>query len=126
MRTFADQGFPKPDLDDAFRAERKMLDALIGVAAALAANSAAGVEGRVAEARKLGATDAQIRMAGQIALTARRGAEQSADAAFAKAVGDDAKSGCCEAGQDCATGGCGEAPAEKAPSPCGCGQAARP
>jgi RNA polymerase sigma-70 factor (ECF subfamily) len=124
MRTFADQGFPKPDLDEAFRAERKMLDALIGVAAALAANSASVVAGRVAEARKLGATDDQIRMAGQIALTARRGAEQSADAAFAKAIGDGAKTGCCEAGQDCATGGCGEAPAEKAASPCGCSEPA--
>jgi hypothetical protein len=70
------------------------------------------VEVRVAEARTLGATEAQILVAGQIALTARRSAEQSADAAFAKALGDAAKTGCCEAGQDCATGGCGEAPAE--------------
>lgn len=126
MRTFADQGFPKPDLDNAFRAERKVLEALIGVAAALASNSAAVVQARVAEARELGASDAQIRMAGQIGLTARRGAEQAADASFAKALGDDAKTGCCEAGQDCATGGCGEAPAEKAPAGCGCSQAARP
>ena len=126
MRTFADQGFPKPDLDDAFRAERKVLEALIGVAAAVAGNAAGLVESRVAEARKLGATHAQIRLAGQIALTARKGAEQTADASFARSVGDHAKAGCCEAGQDCATGGCGEAPAERASVPCGCSQPARP
>lgn len=126
MRTFADQGFPKPELDEAFRAERKVLEALIGVAAAVAGNSASQVEARVAEALKLGATHAQIRLAGQIALTARKGAQDAADAAFASALGDDAKAGCCAAGQDCSSGGCGEPTQAKAPSACGCSQTARP
>lgn len=126
MRAFADQGFPKPELDDAFRTERKVLEALIGVAAALAGNTGALVDARVAEARKLGATDAQIRLAGQIGLSARKGAEDAADASFARALGEDTKAaGCCESGKDCATGGCGEAPAPKAPAPCGCSQPAR-
>ena len=122
MRGFTDESFANPELNDAFRADRKMLEALIGVAAALAGNAAGLLEARVGEARRTGATDAQIRLAGQIAATARRGAEKEAEAAFARALGESKAAGCCaQPGSDCATGGCAE-PAVERPqdSPCGC------
>jgi RNA polymerase sigma-70 factor (ECF subfamily) len=122
MRAFADATFANPELDEAFRADRKMLESLIGVAAALAGNAATLLEGRVEEARRLGATDAQIRLAGQIAVTARRGAEQAAEAAFARVLGEPQEAGCCaQPGEACTTGGCNK-PSVDAPagSPCGC------
>lgn len=122
MRTFTDATFANPELDEAFRADRKALESLIAVAAALAGNAADLLGGCVAEARRLGATDAQIRLAGHIAATARRGAEKEAEAAFAKALGESNEAGCCtKPGKDCATGGCSESPVD-APksSPCGC------
>ena len=127
IQSFADATFAKPDLDDAFLADRKVLEALTGIAAALACNAAILLEGRIGEARRLGATDGQIRVAGQIGITARRGAEKEADAGFAKALGDTASEGCCDQpGKDCATGGCTE-PTSKlaAASPCSCSQDAR-
>lgn len=124
IRTFADESFEKPTLDQAFLADRKMLEALIGVAAALAGNAAALLEERVHEARKLGATDAQIKLAGQIGVTARRGAEQAADASLAEALGDGPSTGCCaQPANDCASGGCAEPAGKPAASPCGCSQA---
>ncbi len=110
MRTFADDSFAKPELDDAFRAERKMLEALIGVAAAIAGNSAPLVAARVAEARVLGATRAQIHLAGQIGLGSRKGAQEAADAGLASALGDDDNAGCCEDGKACTSGSRGEPP----------------
>jgi RNA polymerase sigma-70 factor, ECF subfamily len=123
MQTFADETFARPQLDEAFLADRKVLEALTGVAAALAGNAAGLLDARVEQARKLGATDAQIKLAGQIGVTARRGAEKEADAAFTRALGGATGDACCDKpGSDCATGGCGEAPTEKAAAPCGCSQ----
>jgi RNA polymerase sigma-70 factor (ECF subfamily) len=112
MAAFVDKAFAKPHVDAAFKAERKQLEALIGVAAALASNSASVLEARVRDARELGATDEQIRLAGQIGATARRGAEKEADSALGRALGDNVVSKPC-----CASD---SAPVAPAGSPCGC------
>jgi hypothetical protein len=112
-------------VDAAFRAERKQLVALTGVAAALAGNAASLLETRIRDARALGATDEQIRMAGQIGVTARQGAQKEADAALARALGDAAEAACCSApsaGSTCATGCKAPEPAAAKPS-CGCSTA---
>jgi RNA polymerase sigma-70 factor (ECF subfamily) len=110
MDTFTEQSFPKPELDAAFRAERALLGALMGVATALASNAAPLIKQRIAEAKALGATDDQIRLAGQIARTAKRGAEKEAENAFADALGDappaEAQAGCADKSAAVA-GGCG-------------------
>jgi alkylhydroperoxidase/carboxymuconolactone decarboxylase family protein YurZ len=112
MAAFVDGTFAKPEVDAAFRAERKQLEALIAVAAALASNAASLLETRVRDARQLGATDEQIRLAGQIGVTARRGAEQEADAALARALGEKTAAMACCSGE--------AAPATSGASPCGC------
>jgi alkylhydroperoxidase/carboxymuconolactone decarboxylase family protein YurZ len=112
MATFTEHSFPKPELDAAFRADRVLLGALMGVATALASNASHLVKARIEAAKTLGATDEQIRLAGLIARTAKRGAEKQAEAAFAEALGDappadaQAKAGCADNGA-AASGGCG-------------------
>ena len=115
MLTFADETFAKPEVDAAFRAERRQLEALIGVAAALASNAAALLEARVRSAREMGATDEQIRLAGQIGVTARRGAEKEADAALARALGDTTQ----DVAPQCRAADGGQA------TPCDCAQTSR-
>jgi RNA polymerase sigma-70 factor, ECF subfamily len=116
MAAFVDGTFAKPQIDAAFRAERRQLEALIGVAAAIAGNAASVLEERVRKARELKATDEQIRLAGQIGVTARRGAEKEADAALAKALGEDiAAKPCCPTDSS---------PAKSGASPCGCSSGA--
>ncbi|MGC4067179.1 MAG: sigma-70 family RNA polymerase sigma factor [Polyangiaceae bacterium] len=112
MDTFADSSFPKPEVDAAFRAERVLLGALMNVATALASNAASLIKQRILEAKALGATDDQVRLAGQIARTAKRGAEKEAENAFADALGDappaDTQAGCADKGAAVSSGcGCG-------------------
>ncbi len=59
MSTFAKATFAQPEIDASFRAERAALVALVGVAAAVASNTASLVSVRVEAARALGATDDQ-------------------------------------------------------------------
>ena len=54
----------------------------------MASSTATLLEVRVRAARELGATDDQIRLAGQIGVTARRGVEKEVDVALARALGD--------------------------------------
>jgi RNA polymerase sigma-70 factor (ECF subfamily) len=120
MTGFVDSTFARPEIDAAFKAERKQLDALIGVAAALAGNAASLLEARVLSARALGATDEQIRLAGQIGVTARRGAEQQADAALARALGGSAQASCCSGPPKEPASSCGCKEPEPSPAPsCG-------
>jgi len=127
MTAFVDGSFAKPEVDAAFRAERKQLEALMGVAAALAGNAASLLEARIAGARALGATDEQIRMAGQVGVTARRGAEKEADAALARALGDSAQAGCCADAPKEAASTCGcKAPEPPKAPPCGCSTKSTP
>jgi AhpD family alkylhydroperoxidase len=118
MASFVDGAFAKPEVDAAFKAERKQLEALIAVAAALASNAASVLEARIHSARVLGATDEQIRLAGQIGVTARRGAEKEADAVLGRALGDDGTS------KPCCSGGPASAPSGA--SPCGCSSGGSP
>lgn len=123
MSTFAKATFAQPEIDASFRAERAALVALVGVAAAVASNTASLVSVRVEAARALGATDDQIRLAAQIARIARRGAEQATESALGAALGDTA-SGCCSDGragghrgaQPGLAGGCCDRAAENASS----------
>lgn len=114
MATFVDAAFSKPEVDAGFKAEKKQLEALIGIAAALASNTPSLVTTRIRSARDLGLADEQIRLAGQIGATARRGAEKEADAALASALAGTAEESCCSAT-------CGDAGASTAGS-CGCSQ----
>jgi alkylhydroperoxidase/carboxymuconolactone decarboxylase family protein YurZ/uncharacterized metal-binding protein len=98
MSGFANETFAHPEIDAAFRAERALLHALIGVAAAVAGNAAPSVKTRVDAARTLGATDDQIRTAAQIARTARRGAETETESALSTALGDAPQPPCCADG----------------------------
>ena len=119
---FADKMFAKPEMDAAFRAERRQLEALIGVAAAVASNAATLLEAQVRAARGLGATDEQIRFAGQIGVTARRGAEKEADAALARTLGDVTHESCRppkDVAQHCGAADGGQA------ALCGCSQTTR-
>ncbi len=137
MSSFADENFAHPEIDAAFRAERAQLEALTGVAAAVAGNAAALVKAHVEAARALGASDDQIRLAAHIGQTARRGAQEAADAALAEALGELSadKAPCCSTPQeqatcDCSAGEAGRVPQDKAATPCGCsapdaGEAAR-
>ena len=120
---FSDEAFAKPEVDADFRAERRQLEALIGVAAALASNTAPLLDARVRAARDLGATDEQIRLAGHIGVTARRGAEKEADAALARALGDATHESRCEP-TNAGAGQCGAADSGQA-APCGCAQTSR-
>jgi AhpD family alkylhydroperoxidase len=87
MSAFAATKLAQPELDAAFRGERKLLDALIAVAGAVAGNAAWAVRSAVDAARTLGATDAQILGAAEIARRARRRAEREADSTLAAALG---------------------------------------
>lgn len=127
MTSFVDSTFAKPEVDAAFKAERKQLEALIGVAAALAGNTPSLLGARVLSARALGATDEQIRLAGQIGVTARRGAEREADAALARALGESTQASCCSGAPAEAAGTCGCKAPEPSPAPsCGCSSASEP
>jgi RNA polymerase sigma-70 factor, ECF subfamily len=119
MTSFVDGTFAKPEVDVAFRAERKQLEALMGVAAALASNAASLLEERILGARALGATDEQIRLAGQIGVTARRGAEKEADSALARALGESAQTSCCPGTSVEATSQCGCNAPQPSAAPCG-------
>jgi alkylhydroperoxidase/carboxymuconolactone decarboxylase family protein YurZ/uncharacterized metal-binding protein len=128
MASFADATFAKPELDEAFRAERKQLEALMAVAAAVASNMAALVDERVRAAKALGASDAQIRLARSIAITAREGAEKEVESAFTRAVGDPGVASCCSGAAQATdpVAGCGATLGKGDATPCGCSQAAEP
>ncbi|MGC4119286.1 MAG: sigma-70 family RNA polymerase sigma factor [Myxococcales bacterium] len=122
MTTFAWSEFAHPELDAAFRAERATLESLIGVAAAIAANSAALVGPSVTKALGLGATADQIRVAAEIGRAARRGAEREADNALTTALGGKVESAaCCAPGTEAPAGGCG-CGADPVPTAAGGGQ----
>ena len=87
MSDFANETFAHPELDAAFRSERALLGALIGVAAAIASNAASSLKSRIDAARSLGATDSIIRAAVAIAETAKRGAENATVTALNTALG---------------------------------------
>jgi alkylhydroperoxidase/carboxymuconolactone decarboxylase family protein YurZ len=120
MAEFADRTFAKPDLDAVFRDEKAKMKSLIDVAAAVASNAATLVKARVLAAKKLGMTDQQIRLAGQIAAMARRGAEKETESALAEVLGDATQGGCGCGSSTEKTGDGGEGSAK---SPCGCGDA---
>jgi RNA polymerase sigma-70 factor (ECF subfamily) len=119
MATFADHTFPNPAVDEAFRAERAQLLSLMEIAAAMAGNAATLLAPRIAAARKLGATDAQIHLASQIGLTARRGAEQATEEALAQALGQAVPHGNTRANSSAC--GCGEKTSASPIAGCGCG-----
>jgi AhpD family alkylhydroperoxidase len=87
MSDFASAELASPEIDAAFRAERAPLDALIGVAGAIASNTASLVKPCVDTARALGATEDQIRIAAEIARAATRGAERETDLALGVELG---------------------------------------
>jgi RNA polymerase sigma-70 factor (ECF subfamily) len=107
MASFASEKLAQPELDAAFRAERAMLDALIGVAAAIAGNTAALVKASVDSARARGATDDQIRMAAETARLAKRGAEGEVDNALAVSLGGVSGPGCCAERPAASNSACG-------------------
>jgi RNA polymerase sigma-70 factor (ECF subfamily) len=107
MASFASEKLAQPELDAAFRAERVMLDALIGVAAATAGNTAALVKASVDSARARGATDDQIRMAAEIARIAKRGAEGEVDNSLAVALGGVSGPACCAERPAASNSACG-------------------
>lgn len=127
MNGLVDGTFAKPEIDAAFKAERKQLEALMRVAAALAGNAASLLEARVLSARAMGATDEQIRLAGQIGVTARNGAQKEADAALARALGESAQASCCSGAPTEPASTCGCKAPEPSPAPsCGCSTGAAP
>ncbi len=95
MASWAREKLPNPEVDAAFGAERTLLEALIAVASAVAANSAALVKDRVDGARSIGASLEQIGIAVEIGRMARRGAEREADSALSAALGRASKERCC-------------------------------
>jgi AhpD family alkylhydroperoxidase len=110
MSAFSTERLAHPEVDAAFRAEKAMLEALIGVAAAVAGNAASLIPAKVHGARALGATDSQILLAAEIGRTARRGAERVADNALGILLAGNAGEA-----PSCAS------PATGAASACGCG-----
>lgn len=117
MANFANETFARPEIDAASRAEKAVLLALIGVSAAVASNTASLIRTRVDAARALGATDDQIRVAAQIARTARRGAEQAVESALSAVLGEPMPSACCA--EPCKEGHA-VAPPAAAEGRCGC------
>lgn len=110
MASFVGENFRCPEIEAAFRADRAMLEALIGVASAITVGSASLVTDKVAGARAAGATDEHIKAAVEIGRKTRRGAEREADNALNAALGvSTGEAGCCQ-----------EAPAKPAAG-CGCG-----
>ena len=107
MSAFASEELGSPELDAAFRAERALLDALIGVAAAIAGNVASLVKPAVDGARKLGATNEQIELAAVIARKAKRGAEHEADTALTEALAGKGEEACCPKPSAEPVSGCG-------------------
>ena len=110
MASWARETLPGPEVDAAFGAERALLEALIAVASAIAANSAALVKDRVDGARSVGATLEQIGIAVEIGRIAKRGAERETDSALSAALGGASEERCCpEAALDrtAGAGSCG-------------------
>jgi AhpD family alkylhydroperoxidase len=129
MAAFADAAFPRPELDATFREERVLLDALIGVAAAVASSAAPVLTSRVDEARALGATDDQLRVAAQIGRAARRGAEGETESRFGALLESGSGPRCCAGSADTDATGAEVARVSptrlegggRPPGPCGCG-----
>jgi AhpD family alkylhydroperoxidase len=98
----------RPQLDAAFRAEKRLLAELTAVASAYAVCSEPDLRARLMTAREAGATPEQIRLAIGIAQSIKRVAEEKVAALVQEQPGDAA--GCCA----------GAAPVSK----CGCGSGA--
>jgi AhpD family alkylhydroperoxidase len=109
VAAFAAKSLGSPEVDAAFRADRALLEALIGVAAAVASGAASLVQPRIDEARARGATDEQARAAVAIAQAARRGAERHTDAALRGPGSETSDAGCCPQphAEAARAGGCG-------------------
>ena len=108
MSAFASTELANPELDAAFRAERVLLDALIRVAAAIAGNMASLVTSEVEHARALGASDDQIRVAADIARTARHGSERETENALRGMLEGTGEPACrSDRGSEPAACGCG-------------------
>ena len=119
MASFADNTFPKPEVDETFRAERAQLLSLMEIAAAMAGNAAPLLAPRIAAARTLGVNDEQIQLAARIGLTARRGAEKETENALALALGQAVPHATtCADKSDC---GCGAPTTDATKGGCGCG-----
>lgn len=103
MSSFAEEKLAHPAIDAAFRADRAQLDALIAVAAAVASNSASRIAPTVEKARMLGASDAQIRLASEVAQVAQRGAQRETEKALEVALGGKAQAACCTPGDEAAS-----------------------
>lgn len=112
---FASATLSHPELDAAFRGARVALDALIGVAAAIAGNTPSRVRPALERARSEGATEQELRVAVEVGRTARRGAERETDAALMGALGDAEGSVCCSG-----------SPASAVEPRCGCSDSTGP
>jgi RNA polymerase sigma-70 factor (ECF subfamily) len=125
ITAFVDQTFPKPELDAAFRAERRKLGALIEVATAVASNAASSLPQRISAARALGANDAELRIAVRIGQTTKQGAEKAMTTALKDVFGetfDNTPAPCCDKGvTDPMTPTDTAQSAERASGPCACG-----
>jgi hypothetical protein len=95
----------RPQLDDGFRAEKRLIAELTAVAAAFAANSVPDLRARLEAARECGATAEQIRSAIALAGMIKKVAGEKVTA-FLTEQFDEAAS-------------CGDAPVQ--PAGCGCG-----
>ena len=88
----------RPEVDEAFRAEKRLMVELESVAAAAAVNSGPDLEAHVQAASGSGATPEQLRAAIAIGGAAKRAAEHELGEAGGK---------CCEPAPAAATTGCG-------------------
>lgn len=74
----------RPELDDAFRAETRLLAELVSVSAAICLHSVPDLIRHLSSARQSGATAEQVRVAVAVAKSVRNAAMQQIDAALAE------------------------------------------
>ncbi len=103
----------RPELDESFRDQKRMVRALAAVAAAAAVNSVPDLKEQWDAARQAGATPEQIRAAVAIAGSVRRTAEEKVRDALTAAP--EAAASCCSP-QGAGT----QAPGSAKPASCGC------
>jgi hypothetical protein len=96
MASWADRcaGAPRPEINQEFRSEKRLVTELAAVAASAAINSVPDVLARIENARAAGATQEQILAAVAIAASIRGTAIQKVEAALVEPVSQ--ASGCCE------------------------------
>ncbi len=95
----------RPELDAAFREQKRLVAALAAFAAAVAVNSVPDVRERVEAARACGATLEQIRMAVAIAVSIRRTAAEKVNEILAGVERPEPAACCAPAAAPCGCGG---------------------